>query len=87
MVGWIEEGYEPEDPRFEQWKGLIHWFQTRPEFTGASYVRIGDNLEMEPRGADVPDDVASFGVIMPRLIIGMTPKGSLVGLSGYAVLT
>lgn len=81
-----EEGNEPDDPYLERWRTLIRWFQARPEFVESAYIRIGDNLEMAPLPSDAPEDVQTVGVIMPRLIVGLTRKGSLVGLSGCAVL-
>jgi hypothetical protein len=37
------------------------------------------------RGPEIPDDVSPFGVIIPRLIVGLTTKGSLAGPAGCAV--
>ena len=34
---------------------------------------------------DAPD-VEAFGVVMPRLAVGLTRKGSLAGLAGCVVL-
>ncbi len=63
---------------------MIRWFLGRPEFIDTAYVRIGDNLEMADNVEDAPE-VESFGVVMPRLAIGLTQNGSLAGLSGCIV--
>ncbi len=73
------------NPDLDRWKELVRWFRTRQEFVAAAFVRIGDNLE---RMCGVPDlaDVEAFGVNMPRLALGLTHKGSLIGLAGCIVL-
>jgi hypothetical protein len=50
-----------------------------------AFVRIGDNLAMASGRPDAPD-VEAFAVVMPRLAVGLTHKGSLAGLSGCVVL-
>jgi hypothetical protein len=73
------------DPGLERWKEAIRWFRSRPEFVDSAYVRIGDNVEMASGMPEAPD-VEAFGVVMPRLAVGLTHKGSLAGLSGCVVL-
>lgn len=80
----FEQVYEG-DPGLERWREMIRWFRSRPEFVDTAYVRIGDNLEMAGGMPEAPDAEA-FGVVMPRLAIGLTQKGSLAGLSGCVVL-
>lgn len=77
-----------DHPELERWRGVIQWFQAQAEFITAASILIGDNLENDgiPE-SDIPDDVEAVGVIMPRLIVGLTRRGSLAGLSGCAVLT
>ena len=70
------------------WRSMIHWFQDRPEFTTTAFVRIGD----EPELWNLPEDQWPPGTEMtpaalPRLAVGLTPEGSLIGLLGYVVYT
>ena len=86
---WLqeEEDGDPDAPNMQRWKDLIRWFRDHPEFVDSAYVRIGDNLEnSDIPASDLPADVETVGVIMPRLIVGLTRLGSLAGLSGCAVL-
>jgi hypothetical protein len=80
----VEEVFKG-DPNLERWKEMIRWFQSRPEFVDTAYIRIGDNLENSD-GMPEASDVEAFGVVMPRLAIGLTHKGSLAGLAGCVVL-
>jgi hypothetical protein len=73
------------DPGLEQYKAMIRWFQSRPEFVDTAYVRIGDNLEMANSLPDAPE-VETYGVVMPRLAVGLTRAGSLAGLAGCVVM-
>jgi hypothetical protein len=73
------------DPDLERWKEMIRWFRSRPEFVDAAYIRIGDNLQNADGMPEAPD-VEAFGVVMPRLAVGLTHKGSLAGLAGCVVL-
>jgi hypothetical protein len=85
-VWWarVEQVYQG-DPDLERWKETIRWFQSRPEFVDTAYIRIGDNLE-NANGMPEAPDVEAFGVVMPRLAVGLTHKGSLAGLAGCVVL-
>jgi hypothetical protein len=73
------------DPDLERWKEMIRWFRSRSEFVDAAYIRIGDNLQ-NANGMPESPDVEAFGVVMPRLAVGLTHKGSLAGLAGCVVL-
>lgn len=86
---WLQdqEGCEPDEDYARQWGDLIRWFRICPDFIDFAYVRIGDNLEnFGIPATDLPADVEAVGVVMPRLVVGLTRQGSLVGLSGCAVL-
>jgi hypothetical protein len=87
---WAEVELYGDDPPgtdyLVPWRSMICWFCKRPEFTTSAFVRIGDNRafwelpkEEYPPGTDMP------GSVLPRLAIGLTPGGSLVGLFGYSV--
>jgi hypothetical protein len=59
------------------WRRLIHWFQTNSAFITTAFVLIGsDQLDEHNRGC-----------VFPRLALGMTNAGSLVGICGDVVRT
>ena len=65
-----------DDERFEQWRELIRWFRSHPDFVETAYVSIdsdGESLE--------------GGCVYPRLMLGRLADGSLVGLFGVVVYT
>ncbi|WP_422923249.1 hypothetical protein [Singulisphaera sp. PoT] len=80
----VEEVFK-DDPDLGRWKEAVRWFRSRPEFIDAAYIRIGDNLE---NASGMPEDpeAEAFGVVMPRLAVGLTHKGSLAGLAGCVIL-
>jgi hypothetical protein len=70
------------------WRALIQWFAARPELKDTAFIRIGDNDALDdldpetcPEGTEMP------GSVLPRLAVGLTRSGSLVGLFGYSVQT
>jgi hypothetical protein len=84
---WIEDGHfyacPVEDPEnvLEHWRALIRWFQDSRELHGASLVMIG----WTPLNrADRSDNIGS---IHPRLVVGLTEGGSLVGIAGCVAHT
>jgi hypothetical protein len=93
---WWEE-VEADAPEFSgeareeylrPWRALIHWFGARPELKDSAFIRIGEfdalhdlNRGSYPEGTDLP------GCVLPRLAVGLTRSGSLVGLFGHTVQT
>jgi hypothetical protein len=72
-----------EDPEkeLEHWRALIRWFLDSRELHGASFVMIGETpLNREDRGDNK-------GCIHPRLVVGLTEGGSLVGIAGCVMHT
>jgi hypothetical protein len=92
---WAEveqEAGDSEDEGSEEhlrpWRALIAWFAARPELKDSAFVRIGDSDALNdldrgsyPQGTELP------GCVLPRLVLGLTAAGSLVGLFGYSVQT
>ena len=67
---------------------MIRWFQGRSEFIDTAFVQIGNRGALEK----VPDEkyppgTHMFGCVLPRLALGLTAGGSLIGLFGYVVHT
>lgn len=90
-VWWSEvesDGSESGLEYYLPWRAMIRWFRDRFEFVDTSFVRIGHNLDLWklPRES-WPDGTEITGCVLPRLALGLTRGGSLVGLFGYSVMT
>lgn len=88
---WAEveqDGSESEAEYFVPWRSMIRWFRERPEFASTAFVRIGDRgaLWELPR-EEWPAGTEITGCVLPRLAVGLTRGGSLVGLFGHSVKT
>jgi hypothetical protein len=78
---WWEYLSDPEytDPAIQAtWQKLIDWYQTQTNLSHPVFVEI--NL-------DTTDGHANNGCVLPRLVVGLTKAGSLVGLSSCVVHT
>ena len=86
-IWWSEveyDGSESSHEYFKPWKSMVEWFNNRVEFIDTACIRIGDSKELLWLGLEkniLP------GCVLPRLILGLTRKGSLVGLFGISVQT
>ena len=69
------------------WRALIHWFGGRPEFKDTAFVRIGDPDALFRERSSYPEGTEIAGCVLPRLAVGLTRSGSLVGVFGYSVQT
>jgi hypothetical protein len=90
-VWWSEvesDGAESEEVYFKPWRAMIRWFRERPEFVDCAFVRIGDSraLWAIPR-EEWPEGTECTGSSLPRMAVGLTRGGSLVGLFGHSVQT
>jgi hypothetical protein len=90
-VWWAEiqeYGAESEQDYLAPWRALIAWFRGRSELLATAFVRVGDReaLWEVPREA-WPEGTEITGCVLPRLALGLTHGGSLVGLFGYSVQT
>ncbi len=95
-VWWSEVLYDVSDAtplereaHLHHWRRLITWFRERPDLKDAVFVRIGDyaalnSLDLESNSPPGTELAAS---VLPRLVLGLTGGGSLVGLFGYSVQT
>ncbi len=83
-----EDGSESGPDYFRPWRAMIRWFQQQPEFVATSFVRIGDRdaLWHIPRSS-LPQGTVAVPCVLPRLALGLTKQGSLVGLFGVSVQT
>ncbi|HZZ78950.1 MAG TPA: hypothetical protein VFE62_10555 [Gemmataceae bacterium] len=88
---WSEvkhDGSESGDEYFLPWRAMMKWFRNQPDFLDTAFVRIGDCGELqEIDNADYPPGTEITGCVLPRLALGLTRGGSLIGLFGYSVQT
>lgn len=88
---WSEvaaDGAEAEAAYLLPWRTLLQWFHQRREFITTAFVRIGDQQALwNLPPAAWPVGTESTGCVLPRLALGLTQNGSLVGLFGYSVQT
>jgi len=70
----VVAAYESAEPG--PYARLRRWFLDQPDFEETAYVAIDKDLS-DPEG----------GCCFPRLVLGRTPDGSLVGVLGYVVWT
>jgi hypothetical protein len=86
-IWWSEveyDGSESASPYFQPWKSMIAWFNNRPEFIDTAFIRIGDRNELIR--LRLQRNIFP-GCVLPRLVLGLTRNGSLVGLFGFSVHT
>lgn len=62
----------------KRWRTLIEWFQNKKELHGSAFVKIGD---------DRLPSIDNFACVFPRMVLGITDAGSIVGISGITVNT
>jgi hypothetical protein len=90
-VWWSEvlrDGEGQPDAYFAPWRALAEWFRQRPELQDSAFVRIGEYEALLALSAsDYPEGTESTGCVLPRLALGLTRAGSLVGIFGYVVQT
>lgn len=84
-----EDGAESPQSYFEPWRNMIRWFAACPELVDRRFVSIGDrqalwDAERDPR---LPSGTELTPCTLPRLALGLTRAGSLVGLFGWTVQT
>jgi hypothetical protein len=96
-VWWSELIYDVSDldlntreKHLRPWRGMLQWFREQPELKDAAFVRIGEYellnvLDFE--NCDDPPGTELAPSVLPRLAIGLTRGGSIVGLFGYSVQT
>jgi hypothetical protein len=83
-----EESLSDKEERPSPYHRLIENFQSQPEIKNPVFIRIGDystlrrmDKKLFPPGTEMP------GSVFPRLAVGLTERGSLVGLFGVSVQT
>lgn len=90
-IWWEEAERDIEgDPDFdllmEPYRELCRWFHSQKAFVSTAFVRIGDSrLMMDLRRNEYPDGTRMVPSHLPRLALGLTKQGSLVGVMGHTV--
>lgn len=75
----VEENGQTPERYLKPWYRMIDWFSHTPELHGCCFVMIG-----EP---PLDEDGKNGGCVFPRIALGITKSGSLVGLFGHVVKT
>ena len=96
-VWWSELVYGASDydlaeqeAHLRPWRRMLQWFHEQPELKDGAFVRIGEYEllnGMDFASCDDPPGTELAGSVLPRLAIGLTRCGSIVGLFGYSVQT
>lgn len=90
-VWWAEvqtDGAESGADYFAPWRKMMRWFRDQPDFADSAFVRIGNNRELWDLPRERwPAGTELTGCVFPRLALGLTHLGSLVGIFGYSVKT
>jgi hypothetical protein len=83
-----EDGADSEADYLDPWRTMIGWFRDRSEFVNSAFVRIGDREALwEVPKKEFPEGTETTPCVLPRLALGLTRGGSLVGLFGISVQT
>ena len=72
------EGEEKED-YLKPWRKMMRWFNENEQLHGVSFVMIGDD--------PLDDEFKNAGCVFPRLALGLTKCGSIVGICSHVVHT
>ena len=62
-----------------RWRALLRWFEGQSALLEPSFVVIGEERLDDWQGQE------NLGCTFPRLLVGRTPAGSLVGIAGQVV--
>jgi hypothetical protein len=73
------EGESERTQALQRWRALIAWFDDRSELTQPSFVSVGEECLPEWQGQVNP------GCTFPRLLVGRSAAGSLIGVCGTVV--
>lgn len=73
------ESFVAEDAAWlAQWRKLVTWCERTEQIHSPVFVAVGDGDKMSDR---------NFGCVFPRLVVGLTEAGSLVGVMAHSVQT
>lgn len=79
---------ESEADYLAPWRAMIQWFRERSEFVDLAFIRVGNARTLWDLPEEQwPNGTELTGCVFPRLALGLTRGGSLVGLFGYCVQT
>ena len=90
-IWWNEveqDGEGSPESYFEPWQNMRAWFTQQQDFIDSAFIRIGDATLLEQiDDKNYPKGTVITGCVLPRLALGLTANGSLIGLFGYVVQT
>lgn len=65
------------------WRKMIRWFSRQSQFVDCAFISIGDPVQLSKLPpASFPPGTELYGSVLPRLAVGLTAHGFLVGLFG-----
>jgi hypothetical protein len=87
LVSAASEDADESDKYLRPWRALIKYFQEKPELSAASFVRIGEYgfSPTAPDESSWPPGTVMPPPLLPRLAVGLTKQGSLVGLISFVL--
>jgi hypothetical protein len=68
-----------KEASLKPWREMIKWFNENELLHGTAFVMIGDD--------PLDDEFTNAGCVFPRLALGLTAAGSLVGICSHVVHT
>jgi hypothetical protein len=83
-----QDGSESDRSYFHPWRRMLAWFASHDAFVDLAFVSIGDRealWEVESQKHLLPPGTSVTGCVLPKLAVGLTRIGSLVGLFGWTV--
>ena len=77
---------ETGEAALRAWRALIPRFRDNPAYVDSAFVRIGDSDALQGLDAsEMPPGTEIAGCVLPRLVIGLTRRGSVAGVFGHCV--
>jgi hypothetical protein len=70
---------EEKESYLKPWRAMIKWFHDQEKLHSAAFVMIGDD--------PLDNEFKNAGCVFPRLALGLTEAGSVVGICGHVVHT
>ncbi|MEQ1905852.1 MAG: hypothetical protein ABL888_16810 [Pirellulaceae bacterium] len=86
VLKWVSSDAHKRDLYLKNWQRTIDWFNSSSDFCHTSFVRIGDRKALwAAESGELPTGTELTGCVLPRLALGLTNAGSLVGIFGFVV--
>jgi len=90
IYGVSDLDLDEQEAYLRPWRRMLQWFREQSDLKDAVFVRIGEYELLNVMDFEDCDDVPGTELaasVLPRLALGLTSRGSIVGLFGYSVQT